>query len=465
MSKKKKPLHILRYGTNADQKFIENMNNPYDLLAINGNMLAHSTNALTNFILKNILNSDRGFFIDPITYAFQLDLDMIKSKGKNEQIATIKKSVEKMIRSYGEPLEEKVLSNDEVVSYDDFKNGALREVFCRNVLDFQNKTVYDVVMKKGYLEYEPEDSPSYTQLYPEFLIAPYFYLTPPSYKEWLDLNIEFLKISKTLNYDREIYAQITISKDLLVDKHSLDAIISRYNEFPDTNILIWIDSFDEHTVSSYCLEQFIYLTKNLSIGSRKIINLYGGFFSILLAGYKEDLGFGLYGVGHGLEYGEFRAVAPVGGGIPTSKYYFYPIHQRVDYKTASELIRTKYRNFDSITSCLKYHKEICACPLCKDILKNDIENFTIFENSLFYNVKLNGIIQRRPYASKETKEACLYHYLFSKNREFHEVSRFSFEKMAESLEDAYIEYTKIKRVYSDNLYYLLLWKELLFDEK
>ena len=97
--------HILRYGTNADKKYIDQNNQYYDLLAINGNMLAYTPGALAGFIRNNLLNeSEKGFFIDPITHSFQHSLDKIKSYSKKEEKQTLKKSIENLIDYYGEPL-------------------------------------------------------------------------------------------------------------------------------------------------------------------------------------------------------------------------------------------------------------------------------------------------------------------------------------------------------------------------
>ena len=58
--------HILRYGTNADKKFIDQNNKYYDLLAINGNMLAYTPGALAGFIRKNLLNESILFKLPSI---------------------------------------------------------------------------------------------------------------------------------------------------------------------------------------------------------------------------------------------------------------------------------------------------------------------------------------------------------------------------------------------------------------
>src|SRR6056297_249352 len=104
--------HILRYGTNADKKFIDGEDKFYDLLAINGNMMAYTPKALSDFIRLNQMNNQNGYFIDPITHGFQHKLSTIKSYSKKEGKETIKLSVNKLIKSYGEPLT-KVIKQEE----------------------------------------------------------------------------------------------------------------------------------------------------------------------------------------------------------------------------------------------------------------------------------------------------------------------------------------------------------------
>lgn len=459
-----KPVHILRYGTNADQKHIENMNHPYDLLAINGNMLAHSKNSISTFILNSLIPKKKGFFIDPITYAFQLNLNMIKSESKKTNEFTIKRSIKSLIESYGEPIKTKVLDEDRLVLPQDFSSDEIIKSYCENVINFQKNTVRDSIIEKGYEEYIKSSDFSMDKLYPDFVVPPYFYLVPGTMDSWIKLNIKFINFSRDLFPDDYIFAQLTLSKETLLNTNCIEKIIESYSSLNINGILLWIDDFNAHEASDLYLKNFIYLVKSLYKPDRKLINLYGSFFSIILCGYKDILGFGLDGAGHGLEYGEYRAVAPVGGGIPTSKYYFYPLHLRLDYKTASQLlIALGFFKVSPKDGYLQYLKEICRCPICKTVLKDDITKFSIFENTLYYEVHINGVTQRRPYASAETKEVCLYHYLLNKNREFLSIQKQSFDTMLNELKTTYEKYSQLGKLSLEELSYLQIWYCLLSE--
>lgn len=71
-------LHLVRYGTPADQKFLlGEFVKTYDQLVINANMVAHAPAALASFLLQRAKN--KPYFIDPQTHAFQHDITLLES--------------------------------------------------------------------------------------------------------------------------------------------------------------------------------------------------------------------------------------------------------------------------------------------------------------------------------------------------------------------------------------------------
>ena len=90
-----KPIHILRYGTVAEKVHLEKAISAYDYLSINGNSAAYVASAIAKFIVEKFFSKpDKGFFIDPITYAFQNEIKLLRSKSKTTGEEKIKKSVE-----------------------------------------------------------------------------------------------------------------------------------------------------------------------------------------------------------------------------------------------------------------------------------------------------------------------------------------------------------------------------------
>ena len=74
---------------------------------------------------------------------------------------------------------------------------------------------------------------------------------------------------------------------------------------------------------------------------------------------------------HGPEFGEYRPVVPVGGGIPISRYYVPLLHSRVRYNDATQMFAAKSW-LDEVSGFLT---NVCDCAVCADTLDNDIENF------------------------------------------------------------------------------------------
>jgi len=464
--------HILRYGTNADKKFIQDKSDYYDLLAINGNMLAYTPGALAGFIRENLLNKpNKGFFIDPITHSFQHSLDKIKSYSKKEEKKTLKLSISNLIDIYGEPLISKIKVPEESeddrgrpIRPEDFDGH--EKSFCKNVIDFQLNEIKNKNEEKGFLKYLDETDDQLADFEPEFVTPPYFYLSESSYEEWLELNIDFIKIAKEEYPDNKIYAQLTVSQDIFISDSMRKKIINDYKDLNIEGILLWIDDFNEHEASKTMLEIYIKMIKELS-NNLNIYNLYGSYFSTILTGNNDFLSFNLAGVGHGMEYGEYRAVVPVGGGIPSSKYYFYPLHKRLKFDTAQEYIKSHVidkSSDDKIEQTNRYFDEICDCPKCKKIIGDNIDNFFAFQSTKTYEYEVKGVKRKRTYPGQETKENCLIHYLESKVKEFNEVDSFNLNDIIGDLKDKFETYKDYRHQDLETLRYLEKWKSVLESE-
>lgn len=442
-----KNLHILRYGTTAEQKFIRKLIDTFDILAINGNMMVHASKSISSFILELCQNSKSkcfGYFIDPITHSFQHRLDMIKNdKG------LIKSSIMKLINKYGEPLS-KCISSKKCITPMDFNDYQTKESFCKKVIEFQLQTVSENIDStiKEYISNEELVS----NLRPFFVIPPYFYID--NNYEWLSLNIDFTIIAKKLYPEINIFAQIVISQDILENSEYL---VNEYKKASLNGVMLWIDSFDEFIISPENLCKYIDLLKNFKKANIRVINLYGSFFSTLLTSNNIPGGKLLSGVGHGLEYGESRPVVPVGGGIPTNKFYFYKAHNRIDYRDMSRyLVNKGYYDIPTNKAAERYYSEICNCTICKEAITNDIRNFRKFENTEFYEFELRGHTQRRSYANQETKELCVCHYQRNKYKEFFKILH---EPLAENVKlfKEFYEKESSEFSYDFNAYYLKSW--------
>jgi hypothetical protein len=163
-----------------------------------------------------------------------------------------------------------------------------------------------------------------------------------------------------------------------------------------------------------------------------VLNLHGGYFSFLLAG---KLGEGaLTGVSHGPEFGEYRPVIPVGGGIPIARYYIPDLHSRIRYRDALRWFREK----GWLISAEVFHSEVCNCDTCRDTIRNDPNNFVLFGESNVKNVGRGGGIVRINFPKTEAKKRCLEHYLRRKDKEFQSATNapgeFLLEEMVKGIE-------------------------------
>ena len=403
--------HFLRYGTNAEQKHFhtDGLETLYDAVVINANMIAFSPDTIANFIVKKTVS--KPFFIDPITHAFQHNQSFICDAGWGK----IKKSISKLITSYGDCLKTKICTESgqdlipskrlEVSDIDD----TFIHTFTDNVLKFQKEVSKGkkVDEYKDYIDFANQEDSSLDmsiELEPTFLVAPYFYLDI----DWLDINIRLISKAKELApTEKKVFAQIVIDKKIFERAtmgydEDFNRIIDAYKNSSADGFLLWIDGYSEHEEISYSLKKYIDFLKRLKGESQKIIySLYWSYFSIILT--KLWI---LDGVCHWLEYGESRAVIPVGGWIPTAKYYFYPLHKRIN---ESEMFR-----FLSVGNIQDFCMDVCDCETCKQLMNPySIENFSLnFGNTETSVTRSRNWFITRHYPSTATKKNSLRHYLY-----------------------------------------------------
>lgn len=430
--------HIIRFGTWGDKKDLVELAETYDMIVINANAITHSKDTIASFLARNIcLKENKDYYIDPITYAFQDHLELMHSKPKKNREGLdrkkskdiqgmleqpMKPTFDKLIDAYGmilekirenTPLQTQQLLVSEIES-------ALMD-FCVNVMNFQRNSVCDAIEEneiKKYLEYDNIEINR--SLQPAFVIAPYFYMDIGQYQEWMEVNIRMYKICQMSDIKGiEIRMEIFIDKKILKDRGILVKIAHRYLATGCSGYILWISDFDETRAEKDEIENLLFFLKFFQ--GKSVYNAYGGFFSILLG--NDEVGL-LDGVSHGLEYGESRGGFPVGGGMPTPKYYFFPLHRRLKYLESLELLeRREYIKPDAYLwgSSLAYLKEICRCKVCKELMPEYMRGFEQFRSTGMFEVDYSEHKQRRTKAKPEEKTRCRHHYMYCKKVEFNYV--------------------------------------------
>lgn len=447
-------LYAIRIGTHAEKKVVKEFKDSFNVLMVNANIVAHTLDSMAAFLGFEL---GKSFVIDPQTYAFQnRDLLLSKSEGRG-----LKSSISKLIGHYGPQLNDILTVQNRSLLPSDFAGPQGEEFIkqlCTNVIDFQLKSIQNALLQnQEYNEYiqfiQGHEGMSPTQT-PLFVVPPYFYIQTATLDTWLHVNIQFLHEALKQYPSAPISAQLVINKDILLDSMAIKKIVNKYSSVEVNNIFLWIDDFNEKEASERLLEGFAILLQSLKKKNKMVFNLYGGFFSMLLA--KNQ--FLLAGVCNGMEYGESRAVFPVGGGFPIAKFYLPALHERILYRVALQTLDEK----DYLTK-EKYYTHVCNCKTCKELLQNNpkanFEKYGESEAIIVEQKKKNGIgLRTLSFPTIKTKNNCLKHYLHAKEEEAERIDSSSIKELLAHLETSFHDYS---HWLGDSIIYLKVWKKAL----
>jgi len=407
-------LHLVRYGTAADQKYLlGDLRDSYDQIIFNASIVAHMPDAIASFIGER---AKKPYFIDPQTHGFQHDVSHLLSVSETRE-GEIKRSVRRLLEEYGEPVQLRVGDSHESVLPEDFEDDRLRKAFCRRVLEFQlnsiEKRTQESDAAKYYKYLKGKGKAVATNLRPSLLVAPYFYMTSSTLNRWLPVNVACARESQEYTEKQNIplAVQIVISRDLL-EGRKLRPVVTEYENsgVKPVVFLVWVDSFSELQASEDELRTFVEFLRQLGTLA-DIVNLYGGFFSLALS--RCGLVKPLVGVCHGLEYGEDRGVLPVGGGIPVAKYYLPALHARLRFREALRAVRA----LQGLKSVDDFLSRICECEECRRVIRSDpVVDFREYLMTCRKRSLKDG--REREYPLPETKEHCVRHYMWCKAREY-----------------------------------------------
>jgi len=397
--------HLVRYGIAGDQKFlVGDLLNTYDELVINARMVAHMAGGLALFMAQRAHN--KPYFIDPETHIFQHGIDYLLSTSE-EREPKIKRSVKHLIEWYGDPIAGIVKKGQRILP-ENFNDAHKRRDFCQSVIDFQLKVINERVKDSENVEYYEflkekgvVNSSSFT---PSLVVAPYFCMDGNTFDSWIDINIKCAEDSKKIanGLGVPMATEIVITQNVLFDSTQVQRLIDKYTKLKPAVFLIWVDAFGEHEVSDGLLNAFVEMLKQLKASGSHVVNLYGSYFSVMLLHRKI-----LDGVTHGLEYGEERPLVPVGGGIPTAKFYLPALHLRLRGDDAIYAVQA----LGGFKSVADFHEFVCDCPQCKRTVSNS-------PRKDFGGYLRTKRVNTRDIPYPETKENSVRHYMFAKQREY-----------------------------------------------
>jgi hypothetical protein len=438
--------HYIRFGSHKETKILRHraLKDKAFGLTLNANVVAHTPASLYRMLFTSLPDID--FFIDPQTYIVQLDPLRYYSSEKiinGEKVTQLKNSVQTLLKEYGKPVTG-IINHMQSLDASDMKNGIAE--LTKNVIDFQKHFLFNSYKSKevddGYGDYS--DSQEYDEkiIEPQYVIPPYFFLSLDE-KNWLELNEHAIREALKLERPEKIAAEIVMEKQILFSDSFLNEITDVYNSIDEIGTLfIWMDDFNETIVSSGYIEKFIKFLEKFE--NKRIINLFGGHFSLLLC--KEGI---LKGFCHGPGYGEHRGVKPVGGGRPTAKYFLPQISQRIDFELATSVLQKKNLLNE------RYFSEVCDCQVCKQLLSPvpDEINFSEYGKYTMSSTKKSQI------PTEDTLSNNQLHYLLKR---FSDIKKTNLRDDKKRFRE-FIEWNSRMRIVSTQ--HLENWIEVLDEQK
>ncbi|MFC1568492.1 hypothetical protein ACFL37_02195 [Candidatus Margulisiibacteriota bacterium] len=451
-------LHIIQYNVHAEQRyFLGEFRELYNMISLNGNIVSHTPQGVAAFLAR----ANKDFFIDPQTHAFQHPTIHLKrnissrEKGESPRF-DFKPSIRKLAESHLQGVFASVLDNDRPIMPADFFSSARNinnEIVaqtCENVVRFQKETLANSLDEEE-LEFIGEED----GLKPNFIIAPYFYLSPKYYREWLKINLACYAATKAIVNDVPVYLFLVISKEAL--QKGQKAIIDQLSQIQPDGIFLWIDGHAEEHLTDAEIGNFIKLVKGLRDTTDVLCNYHGGYLSTLLC--HSDLNNLFNGVGHSINYGEHRKVVPIGGGIPMARFYFPIIHSRLRFGDGLGIILSK----KWMSSASVYRENVCKCPQCTKLIQScdsvDLAFAAYGDSHPVEFRRRSGTVVRLEYPNSEAKQAAAYHYLYNKAHELREIETKPLSDLLDEMDETFQDISPY--VGEDLVDHLASWEKAL----
>lgn len=433
-------IRMLRYNTGTDKKAFVAFKESFDAVIFNATIVAYSGSAIADLVSVH----KNQYIIDPQTHIMQHDIMAIMSKDKKTGQYHIKQSVKKYLDQLPGSVMEIIEKKNRPLSTTEINS--IIDDLVKSVFEFETQYVNSFIKKKEYDKYL-----RYVNVGPEpkVIIAPYFMLkrdmAENQIHEYIELNRKCLEKFSLYQEKRELHypvaAQLVIDREILKNKN-LCGLLKEYYDYEGYEyIFLWISDFSSFECSLEEKKKYYDLLEALNQMGKKPLMAYGGYDSILLT--QVQMPVRLFGVAQSVGYGEARSITPVGGGLPVNKYYFYPLHRRMRFDEAlGILMENGYFSSEKSNAehANDYYAEICNCEQCKKIIKNDIDNFRVYNESIPYTVNARyGEIKR----NRPTTEATLvaaFHFLFCKNNEWEQVNKIERQELIRQLLNNYKRY-------------------------
>jgi hypothetical protein len=283
------------------------------------------------------------FFIDPMSYVWGLNAP--RSDGGDLK-KSFKKLAKKLDCELANTLGQQLIQTSKENSQE-FAEFISKTIQCQllNVSTEEDPRRQSIERIKRFEEALGDREPSCA---PYALIPPYFYfdnVVGNPYSKTL-FAAQFARDS-SLSKQYRIYPCLCMDATVLRDQDQLRKVIADFKRYNGINL--WINDFDETKANERELVDFAKFVKEMNSQGAEVINLYGGYFSLMLS-YV-----GMSKLSCGICYSRSKDVLSQasGGGLPLR---YYEPHVRT--KLTNELMIRLYSDIPELFSC--------ECPVCSE---------------------------------------------------------------------------------------------------
>jgi len=298
------------------------------------------------------------YIIDPVVYKFGLQ-DIISQ--------TDKVWYQNLVSTYHlELTEDQPYLNPRKIN-----DTKIRDI-TKHVVSYQCEIIPNEIRKAAYqnlglLQFLPSlKKPDYNlnPRAPMYVIPPYLIIEDTDSAEYVD----YLRFNiKAIMYARKftkipLLSVIAIGREILQDINKLKEILIEYFKTPCEAYGVWVTGLNEATDKGTLLGPYVSLLLTLKLrGNKPVINLYGGYFSLILSAL--DI---LDGVVFGIGYAEYRDPRIEAGPATVNRYYNPLTHTFEPIRRISNLYR--------LAPELK-----CQCKICREKTSDQIMNLSLNE--------------------------------------------------------------------------------------
>ena len=318
--------HFLAYG-NSDQASFrhEQVRDALDYMTVPGTIAAYYPDATAAFVLSSELN----YVIDPRTPLFQGEIR--QPRASHFSLA------EHMGEAVKTHIEQESEQRGEVTFAPDLYTGSVIADLVPLIVAFQRDYggrapgIEDKLNRyrrllAAALPSQQVTAATSTARGPSFVLAPYFVAKTLS-DEWWGVNQRIWTECEQQTDSKSISAVVALEDVQLLD----EALGRLSNDLADVTFF-WVGNFDERRASFEDLQTLLEAVRAHG-DSRKLVNLYGGFFSICLHHA------GLWGFNNGLGYSESRNWPELSAtGAAPARYYVRELHMYLPPGQAQQIV-------------------------------------------------------------------------------------------------------------------------------